>query len=137
MIHPSEGTLDVLTLLLLYVDYFTLILEEAAYIPSSDDSIEVENFFALSVRTGVLKGGVCGFYLIKRDSVHHVPACVLRASDFIGNGDAYCGNFIGVWRAACRRWGGLPNGLCRRCPRREGLGLGCRGDGVGKDVAGY
>ncbi|TPP49312.1 hypothetical protein CGC21_34100 [Leishmania donovani] len=71
VLHLSEGTLDVITPLLLY----------AAYIPSSYDPIEVASFFALG-----------------RYSVQRVPAYVLRASDFMGSGDAYSGSFIGVER---------------------------------------
>lgn len=103
---PSEGTLGVITPLLLCVDYFTLSLEEAAYIPSSDDPIEVATFFALGVQTCVQKDGVRSLYLIRRDSVQRVPDYVLRASDFMGSGDAYSGSFIELWCVACGRWRG-------------------------------
>lgn len=95
MIHPNPGTLDLIAPLLPYVDYFMPSLEEASFIAKSEDPVEVANFFFdLGVNTCVLKDGVRGSYLIKRNSFQRVPAYVLKASDTTGCGDAYCGGFI-------------------------------------------
>jgi sugar/nucleoside kinase (ribokinase family) len=126
MIHPNEGTLDLIAPLLPYVDYFMPSLEEAAFIAGSQDPIEVANFFFdLGVKTCVLKDGVRGSYLIKRDSFQRVPAYVLQASDTTGCGDAYCGGFIA----------GLARGLSEVEACRIGSAVGALvASGLGSDA---
>lgn len=126
MIHPNAGTLDLIAPLLPYVDYFMPSLEEAAYIAGSEDPVEVANFFFdLGVQTCVLKDGVRGSYLIKRDSFQRVPAYVLQASDTTGCGDAYCGGFIA----------GLARGLSEVEACRIGSAVGALvASGLGSDA---
>ena len=93
-IAPGEQTLDLLKLILPYVDYFMPSMDEAMEVAGTTTPEDTAEFYLnLGVDTCLFKWGANGSLIATSDMQKHIPAFKVAVVDTTGCGDSYCAGF--------------------------------------------